>query len=62
MVCVLRFVLGRFIWQLRPACGLVISASASVLVGREFDSAESYQDLKVGTAAFLPGVPCTEEL
>ena len=43
--------------------GPVVSASASVLVGPRGLSAGSYQDLiKIGTAAFLPGARCAEEL
>ena len=41
----------------------MVSASASVLVGREFDSRPGLtKTLYIGTAAFLPDARCTEEL
>jgi len=47
----------------RPARGLVVSAPASVLVGREFVSRPGLtKTLWIGTAAFLQGARYAEEL
>jgi len=41
----------------------VVSASASVLVGRDFTSLSGLtKTLWIGTVAFLPGARCAEEL
>ena len=47
----------------RRARGLVVSASASVLVGREADSRPGLtKALEIGTVAFLPGARCAKDL
>jgi len=46
-----------------PARGVVVSASAAMLVGRKFDSRPGLtKTLQIGTVALLPGARCTEEL
>jgi len=47
-----------------PARGLAVSASASGLVGREFESSRPglTKTLQTGTVTFLPGARCVEEL
>ena len=41
----------------------MVTAPASVLVGREFDSQPGLtKTLQIGTAAFSPGARCAEEL
>ena len=46
-----------------PSTSIVVSAYASVLVGREFDSRPGRtKTLQISTVIFLPGARCAEEL
>jgi len=61
-VAAVAFVFGSHL-QLTPARGLVVSASASVLEGLEFNSRPDLtKAMLIGTVAFLPGVQCADVL
>jgi len=65
-VCVSRASATQGSYTFRPARGLVVRAFTSVLVGREFGRVTPRpghtKTLQEGTATFLPGARCAEEL